>query len=112
MRSQAVEYAPKHDAIDDAARAMRWQAAVGRYRSYSPWFPTFRIVQRGPQLFLIASGGVEAPAEDVELVQLEPGVFRLGRDAALPERLTLGPIVDGKAVTVLRDGCRYSRTSE
>jgi CubicO group peptidase (beta-lactamase class C family) len=112
MRPPAVKRAPKRETTEDPARAMRWQAAVGRYRSYSPWFPTFRIAQRGSRLFLIAPGGVEAPAEDLELVELAPGVFRLGHDAALPERLTLGPIVDGKVVTVLRDGCRYSRTVE
>jgi CubicO group peptidase (beta-lactamase class C family) len=84
-------------------------AYVGRYRSYSPWYPTFRIVLREGRLFLIASGGVEAPTEDVELVPLAPGRFRLGADPQMPERLTLGAMIDGRAVILYRDGCRYSR---
>lgn len=82
----------------------------GHYRSHSPWFTNFRIVARGDRLLLIAPGGVEAPAEDVPLVELSPGVFRLGEDAHLPERLVLGPRIDGLVVTVERDGNRYSRT--
>ena len=40
---------------------------VGRYRSYTPWFPTFRIVLRSGRLYLIAPGGVEASDEEEEL---------------------------------------------
>lgn len=82
----------------------------GHYRSHSPWFTNFRIVGRDGCLFLIAPGGVEAPGEDVELVELSPGVFRLGCEAHLPERLILGPEIEGRVVTVERDGNRYSRT--
>lgn len=91
--------------------AERYQAYVGRYRSYSPWFPTFRIVLRANGLFLVAPGGVEAPSEDEELIELEPGLFRIGRDDRLPERLEMGPIIDGQAILAMRDGCRYSRVS-
>lgn len=89
----------------------RYQKHVGRYRCYSPWFPTFRIVLRGAKLFLIAPGGVEAPDEDVELVETAEGVFRVGDDDRLPERLTLGPVVDGRTISVACDGCLYSRVS-
>jgi hypothetical protein len=97
--------------LNDEDRIARLRAWVGRYRSYSPWYPTFRIVLRDERLFLIAPGGVEAPTEDVELVGLEPGVLRIGIEAHLPERLILDGIIDGKVVTCLRDGCRYSRTA-
>lgn len=86
-------------------------AHIGRYRSYSPWFPTFRLVLRAGRLVLIAPGGVEAPTEDMDLIPLEPGIFRIGTDERLPERLVMGPQIDGRTVWVLRDGCRYSRMS-
>jgi hypothetical protein len=87
----------------------RLMAVAGHYRSWSPWYPGFRVVARDGGLVLIASGGVEAPGDDEALVELEPGVFRIGADPWMPERLHVGPVVDGHAVTVTRDGCVYSR---
>lgn len=105
MRAQQSPTFPESRDIE------RLRPHVGRYRSYSPWFPTFRIVLRGKNLVLIAAGGVEAPNEDVELVELAPGVFRIGRNETQPERLTMGPQVDGQTILIVRDGCRYSRMS-
>jgi hypothetical protein len=85
-------------------------ALVGQYRTYSPWFPMFRIVWREGELFLSAPGGVEAPSEEELLVEIEPEVFRVGSDPWLPERLTVGPIIGGHAISVALDGCVYSRT--
>ena len=85
-------------------------ALVGHYRCYSPWFTNFRIVYRGSSLFMITSGGVEAPTEDQELIMIKPGVYRIGADQWLPERLTCGPIVNGKSISVTRDGLAYSRS--
>lgn len=85
-------------------------AYVGHFRSYTPWFAHLRIVARGRRLFLTAPGGVEAPGEDQELVALGGGTFRIGADPWLPERLVAGPVVDGKMISLERDGCVYSRT--
>ncbi|MEO9180636.1 MAG: serine hydrolase domain-containing protein [Acidimicrobiales bacterium] len=82
---------------------------VGHYRSYSPWFPEFRIFDRGGILWLSAPGGVEAPCDDEELTEIENGILRVGSDPTLPERLLLGPIRQGEVVSVNRDGCWYSR---
>lgn len=87
-----------------------WQAMTGHYRSYSPWYPHLRIYARGGRLWLAAPGGVEAPDAEEELVDLADGSFRIGAESANPERLRVGPVVDGRAVSVVRDGCRYSRT--
>jgi len=57
----------------------------------------------------VAPNGVEAPGT-VDLVELSPGVFREGVDPRLPERLTIGPVVDGAALWVERHECRYTRT--
>jgi hypothetical protein len=94
-----------------APRAPRaWAALAGRYRSFSPWYPTLRIYVRGDRLLLSSPGGVEAPWDEEELVELSPGVFRIGREEWLPERLVAGPQVDGRCVYVVRDTCHYSRT--
>ena len=86
------------------------EPVVGHYRSYSPWWTHLRIVGRAGRLHLLADNGVEANKEQPELVEISPGVFRIGGDPRLPERLTLGPVVDGEVLWVDRDGCRYSRT--
>jgi D-alanyl-D-alanine carboxypeptidase len=85
---------------------------VGHYRSWSPWFTTFRIVARDGALLLVAAGGVEAPLEDMDLVEIGEGVFRIGIDPWLPERLVVGPVVEGGCISVVRDGCTYSRTHD
>jgi len=85
-------------------------ALVGYYRNYSPWFNNFRIIQREGELFLVAPGGVEAPQDDLKLVSIESGKWRIGVEPWLPEILTAGPEVNGVVISVLRDGVQYSRT--
>ena len=87
-----------------------WRAHVGHYRSYSPWYTSFRVVLREGALHLVAAGGVEASHDDPLLVELEPGTFRIGADPALPERLVAGPVVDGRTISMTRDRGAYSRT--
>ena len=84
-------------------------ALVGHYRSFSPWYPEFRIIERSATLLLVAPGGVEAPSDEVVLVEVEPGVYRVGDDPWLPERLIAGPVRASQVVSVNRDGCLYSR---
>ncbi len=84
-------------------------ALVGHYRSYSPWYPEFRVVARAGRLFLNAPGGVEAPDEELPLVEVAPGTYRVGEDPWLPERLVAGPVRGGEVVALVRDGLRYSR---
>ena len=85
-------------------------ALLGHYRSYSPWFTNFRIVYRSGSLFMIAPGGVEAPNVDQELVAIGLGIYRIGSDEWMPEKLFIGPVIDGKAISVTRDGLAYSRS--
>jgi D-alanyl-D-alanine carboxypeptidase len=85
------------------------ESLCGRYRSYSPWFPEFRIVQRDGVLRLSMPGGVEAPGEDLPLIRLSDDYYRIGEAVSLPGRLRFGPLVAGVATWVDRDGCRYSR---
>lgn len=88
----------------------RATALVGQYRSWTPWFPTLRIIARAGRLWLVAPGGVEAPGVDEELTETSPGVWRIGTDSWRPERLIEVGEVDGRVVVLDRDGARYSRT--
>lgn len=83
---------------------------VGHYRSYSPWFSNFRVFARAGNVFLVAPGGVEAPSDDVEMVEMPPGQWRLGSKSWLPERITEGPKVNNEAIFLVRGGVTYSRT--
>lgn len=83
---------------------------TGHYRSYTPWFAHLRIVLRDGALVLIAPRGVEAPGDDIPLIDLGGGVFRVGEHPSLPERLRFAPPLDGASPWVERDGCRYSRS--
>ncbi|MFG2617005.1 serine hydrolase domain-containing protein [Streptomyces sp. NPDC048507] len=85
-------------------------ALTGHYRSYTPWYPGFTVVQRAGRLHMIAATGVEAPCDEPELVPLDDGTFRIGADPRLPERLTAGPAPDGAVLWVDVDGCRYTRS--
>ena len=114
----AWQWGPRTFARADASQATAPSTSTlepfcGHFRSYTPWFTNFRVVLRRGRLVLIASGGVEAPAEEVELVaelvQLGDSTFRIGADPRLPERITFGPPVGGLAPWADRDGCRYSR---
>ena len=82
---------------------------VGRYRSFSPWFPEFRVLERGGTLLLVAPGGVEAPGEETELVEVAPGEYRVGAEEWLPERIHINHVRGGEVISVDRDGCHYSR---
>ena len=86
------------------------RALVGHYRCFSPWFTNFRIVAHSGKLFLVAPGGVEATTEECELVELQPGNYRIGINPNTPETLIIGPLVNGKCAWVNRDGAIYSRT--
>ena len=107
---QAAGSAPAAGTSARAAIPAAWQALAGHYRCYSPWYPEFRVFVREGSLWLAASGGTEAPGQDEPLVELAPGVFRIGAEGWLPERLTAGPVVDGRVISVHRDGCEYSRS--
>lgn len=82
---------------------------VGHFRSFSPWYPELRILERDGRLLLTAPGGVEAHDEEVELVALDDGTYRIGADPWFPERLVPGPDRGGEIVSVVRDGCTYTR---
>jgi D-alanyl-D-alanine carboxypeptidase len=83
----------------------------GHYRSYSPWYPEFRIYSRQGKLFLAPGDGIEASHGESQLVLIGPSEFRIGESEESPERLRLGAERLGEVIAVNRDGCWYSRVS-
>ena len=98
--------------VSGAASPPTHSSLVGRYRSFSPWYPTFRIFERAGHLFLAAPGGVEAPEGDCLLVPVADGQWRIGEEDWQPSRLVAGPEVDGEVIVVHRDGHAYSRFAD
>ncbi len=83
-----------------------WQAYVGRYRNYSPWFPYFEIVVRKGQLIAITGMGGESYYGETVLTQIDPGVFRPGEEPS-PETLRFEAVVDGQALSAVWSGHRF-----
>lgn len=103
-------YALRRKEIPSPKPTLKQAEVMGHYRSYSPWYTNFRVILREGALYLVASGGVESQTDDCLLVDLGAESFRIGAQEWLPERLTVGPVVNGKAISVIRDGCMYSRS--
>lgn len=89
---------------DWGAPPERWNAYPGRYISYNPWYGGFRVFIRRGDLVLAHFSEEEDP-----LVELTPGLFRIGEDEASPERLQFEEVVDGKALVASFSGTAYHR---
>jgi CubicO group peptidase (beta-lactamase class C family) len=94
------DVAPREDANE------AWRPFEGRFESYNPWMPTFRVVQRAGRLILCERSGME-----FGLVQIDEVTFAL-EDPSLPERLRFDAIVDGVALRANASGCDYYRSFE
>ena len=82
-----------------------WAAHPGHYRSHNPWHTNFRVILRKGKLFL-----VEPQGDEEVLVPLGDGVFRIGHDEHIPERLRFDNILSGRALRANLSGCDYYRT--
>jgi CubicO group peptidase (beta-lactamase class C family) len=80
-------------------------ALYGRYRSYNPWLPGFRIEQRESGLTASCSWGNDRPLTRIGEVE-----FRVGEDEWSPERLRFDAFVDGKALRANLSGETYYRS--
>jgi CubicO group peptidase (beta-lactamase class C family) len=81
-----------------------WDAYVGHYRSYNPWFTNFRIFIHKGQL-IYSTGDVETA-----LVPLGNGVFRPDDDPRSPEQVRFDTLVDGQALRAFYSTCPFYRT--
>jgi hypothetical protein len=80
-------------------------ALYGRYRSYNPWLPGFRIEQRESGLTASLAWGDDKP-----LTRLGEVEFRVGEEEWSPERLRFDAFVDGKALRANLSGETYYRS--
>ncbi|HSP64250.1 MAG TPA: hypothetical protein VLQ90_14770 [Pyrinomonadaceae bacterium] len=113
-----LEFGRDHNAVVEAFHGLRWftndryagprtfeypkewDACAGHYRSDSPWFGSTRIFVRKGML----------TAEGTPLVLLGDGVFRAGAEEWSPERISFGPVVDGRATRMKFSRVEFYRT--
>jgi CubicO group peptidase (beta-lactamase class C family) len=88
-----------------AAELPEYAALYGRYRSYNPWLPGFRIEQRESGLTAALAWGDDKP-----LTKLGEAEFRLGEEEWSPERLRFDAVVDGRALRANLSGETYYRS--
>ncbi len=77
-----------------------WAAFAGHYRNDSPWFGSTRIFARKGKL----------TADGTPLIPLNDGLFRLGPEEWSPERLSFGPLVNGRTTRMKVSGVEFHRT--
>ncbi len=82
-----------------------WRTYAGHYRCHNPWLSNLRVVLRRDRLLLVTPAG-----EEKVLVPLAGGLFRVGEDERLPERLRFDTPVGGQALRANLTGCDYYRT--
>ena len=82
-----------------------YSAFYGRYRSYNPWLPGFRVEQRENGLTAQMAWGDDKP-----LTRLGEAEFRVGGDEWSPERLRFDAVVDGRALRANLSGESYYRS--
>jgi hypothetical protein len=87
-----------------------WPAYVGRYRSYSPWFPYFEIFIREGQLLAMIGVGSETGSGEILLQARGAGVFHPGEEPT-PEVLRFEDVVDGQALRAAWSGHEFFRVS-
>jgi CubicO group peptidase (beta-lactamase class C family) len=80
-------------------------AFYGRFRSYNPWLPGFRVEQRVSGLIASLAWGDDKP-----LTRLGEAEFRLGEAEWSPERLRFDALVDGRALRANVSGETYYRS--
>jgi hypothetical protein len=88
-----------------AAPLAEYDALYGRYRSYNPWLPGFRVEQRESGLTASLAWGDDKP-----LVPVGEAEFRVGEDGWSPERLRFDAVVDGRALRANLSGETYYRS--
>jgi CubicO group peptidase (beta-lactamase class C family) len=88
-----------------------WDAYPGLYRSNDPWVPVIRIALRHGRLVRLATDSWEDPSE-APLVPLDDGTFRVGEEDWIPERISFGGAVAGRATRAMFNGGAWYRSFE
>jgi D-alanyl-D-alanine carboxypeptidase len=96
---------PWPPASPPAAPLEEHTALYGRYRSYNPWLPGFRVEQREAGLLAQMAWGDDQP-----LTRLGEADFRVGEEEWSPERLRFDAVADGRALRANLSGETYYRS--
>jgi CubicO group peptidase (beta-lactamase class C family) len=102
LRSPRAPHAPP------AAPPAEWDSLTGRYASWNPWAPSFRVVVRGDELWLCFIGETIDGGGERRLEPLLDGSFRFG-DEWSPDRVRFDVVVDGKTQRAIYDAAPYYR---
>jgi D-alanyl-D-alanine carboxypeptidase len=81
----------------------------GRYASWNPWVPGFRIFDRPSGLWLSFTGEAADVEPEGRLERLDDGLFRVG-DRWSPDRVRFDMVVDGRSQRAVFDGAPFYRT--
>jgi hypothetical protein len=85
-------------------------ALCGHYHCWDAWMNHLRIVERAGSLWLIAPW-LDETANELELVPLGDGSFRVGREEWRPDRLTVDTVLDGAATRAVYDFLPFYRAA-
>ena len=97
-----------HVASPAPAADPSWAPLAGTYRSYNPWSPVFRVFCRRGRLCMVAPWLY--PSDELELVPLPDGRFRVGAAEWLSSRISFDTVIDGRAIRAVYDGAPFYRT--
>ena len=86
-----------------------WASVVGRYVSWNPWTPGFRVFVRRGELWLAFTGGATDADGERPLTPLGDGSFRVG-EAWSPDRVRFDETVDGRTLRAVFDAAPFHRT--
>jgi hypothetical protein len=96
---------PTHPKVHRLRRSRTTPSFYGRYRSYNPWLPGFRVEQRESGLTASLAWGDDKP-----LARIGEAEFRVGEEDWSPERLRFDAVVDGRAPRANLPGETYYRS--
>ena len=81
-------------------RSAKGAQGIARFQNDSPWFGSTRIFVRKGKLTV----------DGAPVTPLGGGIFRVGAEDWSPERLTFGPVVNGRATRMKFSGVEFHRT--
>jgi CubicO group peptidase (beta-lactamase class C family) len=86
-----------------------WAAYPGRYVSWNPWAPGFRVFLRRGELWLAFTGDASDADGEQPLTDAGDGSFRLGEPWS-PDRVRFDTVIDGRTTRAVLDAAPYYRT--